>query len=201
MGDAWQFSPYSRDEIVRDLRSVHAQADRLFGQFDDAGFFQALGAGWSPARNVVHLTRSVQPVAKAMGLPKLFLALMFGRAKQGSGSYVGVRDRYEGILAAGAGAGNFTPRDVPLPENPAAARSALVAGFAGAVEQLARRIDTWSEAALDRYRLPHPLLGKLTVREMLFFTIHHIAHHAAKVEARAAAASGPADVGRRRAEP
>jgi hypothetical protein len=56
--------------------------------------------------------------------------------------------------------------------------------LADAVEELARRIGTWSETDLDRYRLPHPLLGRLTVREMLFFTVQHLAHHASKVEAR-----------------
>jgi len=30
--------------------------------------------------------------------------------------------------------------------------------------------------------LPHPLLGKVTVREMLYFTIHHVQHHHALVE-------------------
>ena len=30
---------------------------------------------------------------------------------------------------------------------------------------------------LDKYVLPHPLLGKVTLREMLYFTIHHNEHH------------------------
>ena len=36
---------------------------------------------------------------------------------------------------------------------------------------------SWGELALDRYRLPHPLLGRLTVREMLLFTLYHSVHH------------------------
>src|SRR5579859_3509649 len=82
----------------------------------------------------------------------------------------------------GGGAGRFAPREVPLPTNPAEARGRPVAGLADAVEELGRRVATWSEIDLDRYRLPHPLLGKLTVREMLFFTVQHLAHHASKVE-------------------
>ena len=39
------------------------------------------------------------------------------------------------------------------------------------------RIDSFSEKDLDNYILPHPLLGKLTIREMLFFTIYHVQHH------------------------
>lgn len=59
-----------------------------------------------------------------------------------------------------------------------------MAGLSAAVEDFARRIENWSEADLDRYRLPHPLLGKLTVRDMLLFTVQHLAHHASKVEER-----------------
>jgi len=39
------------------------------------------------------------------------------------------------------------------------------------------KLDKFTENELDRYILPHPLLGKLTLREMLFFTIYHIEHH------------------------
>jgi hypothetical protein len=35
----------------------------------------------------------------------------------------------------------------------------------------------WSEAELDRYTLPHPLLGDLTMREMLCFTLYHNQRH------------------------
>ncbi len=45
-------------------------------------------------------------------------------------------------------------------------------------------VPSWSETSLDRYRLPHPLLGRLTVREMLFFTLGHGLHHARNVARR-----------------
>ncbi|NBX80802.1 MAG: DinB family protein, partial [Flavobacteriales bacterium] len=37
--------------------------------------------------------------------------------------------------------------------------------------------DNFTEDDLDKYVLPHPLLGKLTLREMLCFTIYHVKHH------------------------
>ena len=33
------------------------------------------------------------------------------------------------------------------------------------------------EEDLDNYILPHPLIGKTTIREMLYFTIYHVQHH------------------------
>jgi DNA-directed RNA polymerase subunit L len=39
-------------------------------------------------------------------------------------------------------------------------------------------LEKWQEVEFDRYQLPHPILGKLTMREMLFFTIYHTLRHA-----------------------
>ena len=45
------------------------------------------------------------------------------------------------------------------------------------IEKLSKQIDHYSEQDLDKYILPHPLLGKLTMREMMYFTIYHVQHH------------------------
>ena len=44
-------------------------------------------------------------------------------------------------------------------------------------EKLIAKIEKQTESDLDKYILPHPLLGKVTLREMLYFTIHHNEHH------------------------
>jgi hypothetical protein len=34
-------------------------------------------------------------------------------------------------------------------------------------------LGNWSERTLDRTRMPHPILGRITAREMVFFMIYH----------------------------
>ena len=46
--------------------------------------------------------------------------------------------------------------------------------------ELLSAVEKWDETELDQYMLPHPILGKLTVREMLFFTIYHNLRHASQ---------------------
>ncbi|HRH60621.1 MAG TPA: DinB family protein, partial [Chitinophagaceae bacterium] len=50
------------------------------------------------------------------------------------------------------------------------------------VDSLCKRVNNKPEDELDVYILPHPLLGKLTLREMLYFTIYHAEHHLKNVE-------------------
>ncbi len=57
-------------------------------------------------------------------------------------------------------------------------RSRVLSGWSRAGEALVAKTRGWNEASLDKYRMPpHPLLGKLTVREMLLFTLYHDRHH------------------------
>jgi len=41
----------------------------------------------------------------------------------------------------------------------------------------------WPEAALDTHALPHDLLGRVSVRELMFFVLYHDRHHLGGVQA------------------
>ena len=44
-------------------------------------------------------------------------------------------------------------------------------------KRLAKKIQKWTESDLDTYLLPHPLLGKMTIREIALWTAYHTEHH------------------------
>jgi hypothetical protein len=173
--------PQTRSEIEAALRSVAAEGERFLATLPTTEFFAPQGTKWSPAEHARHLIKSVRPIAQALPLPKLLLRLRFGKAK-GSRSFAAVRETYLAALAAGAG--RYAPSARPLPEDPAAGQAEILAGFRAQVDTLVERMERWSEPALDRYFMPHPVLGLLTVREMLFFTALHNAHHLNRVAER-----------------
>lgn len=49
---------------------------------------------------------------------------------------------------------------------------------------LTSTMEQWEDAALDQYLAPHPLLGKITLRELGYFTIYHTEHHLAIIKER-----------------
>jgi hypothetical protein len=57
------------------------------------------------------------------------------------------------------------------------ARAALLEKLEKRTAALARKVQKMTDNQLDTLLLPHPLLGKLTFREMLYFTIYHVQHH------------------------
>jgi hypothetical protein len=128
---------------------------------------------WNAGQQLDHLIRSIKPLNLAYGLPVAILRWRFGVANRPSKSYQGLVDKYESKLAGGGRAsGRFIPTPVLYEE-----KEKLCRRYQQEKNKLIRKISNINEAVLDKYILPHPLLGMLTLREMLFFTIHHNHHH------------------------
>jgi hypothetical protein len=108
-----------------------------------------------------------------MGYPRILLRLKFGKVNGPSASYEGVVDRYQqALINGGKATGEYVPREVRKEE-----REVLVARFKNEMRVLVNNLHKWSEKNLDNTGVPHPLIGQLTVREMMYFTIYHMEHH------------------------
>jgi hypothetical protein len=175
-------------EIQSALRALHQESVVYWAALDTRTFLAPIGDAWSPADNVRHLTKSMHSVTQGLRVPRLVLRLAFGNARAPSRSYASVREIYRVRLARGASAGRFAPRAQPVPSDPDVARARIMALHASSVATLCAAITRWPEPALDAHRLPHPLIGRLTVREMLLFTLYHSRHHLENVQRRFASA-------------
>jgi len=165
---------FAKDDLMQALEQSYQDVRHYFGELDAGVFVARLGEGvWSPAENLDHLVRSVEPLAGAMGKPKLLLRWLFGTTTDGSRSPEEIRGLYRGELAGGARSrGRFQPQvDDTSPAE--AIHEKLLRDWQRAGHALIGATGRWRDEHMDRYRLPHPLLGKLTVREMLFFTLDH----------------------------
>ncbi|HJQ36614.1 MAG TPA: DinB family protein [Thermoanaerobaculia bacterium] len=165
-----------QSQIIDALAQQQTANAEYWTAFDTATFFQPIGTSWSPAEAVRHLTKSTRPVVQALNAPKLLLRFRFGRSKRPSVSYDELVTRYRGQLDAGGKAGRFAPSQ-QSESDLAAWRERILSTYAGVNEDLRKAIARWSETSLEKLQLPHPLLGKLTVREMLMFTLYHQRHH------------------------
>ena len=172
----------TRDEILTRLDALDAEAGAYWRAFGEDEFFAPIGEAWSPADNVRHLSKSIRPVTKALGMMRIVLRVMFGAPRRPSLSYDALVEKYRAALAAGGEAGRFAPS-----QSASRDRTTILGRYAEANRDLRAAIERWPDKALDRYQLPHPLLGKLTLREMLMFTLYHQGHHMDGVKRRLAA--------------
>ncbi len=173
----------TKAEIIAGLEEEAAAAVALLSAETPEQFTQAPAGKWSPGTQADHLVRSARPVNLALRLPGFLIGLRFGKADRPSASYDGVAEQYRASLEAGGKAsGPYVPPAVRADQ-----QSATVEALRRQYARLSTGIAPWSEEQLDRYLLPHPLIGKLTVREVLFFTHDHTRHHLESMRALTAA--------------
>jgi DinB superfamily len=167
--------------FIGSLLKEHADAMVSFVNRQTSSDFEASPNGkWSVGQNLDHLNKSLSPVNLALQLPSFALRLLFGKPNRKQRNYAELVERYHQKLAAGGTAsGPFIPPKVAWNK-----KEKLIAKFIKETETLNRLMNKCSEDYLDLYLLPHPLLGKITVREMLFFSVYHIQHHLHLLEER-----------------
>jgi hypothetical protein len=159
-------------QLLLDNKNAVLQKIELGNRED---FYQSKNEKWSQAEHLEHLVKSIKPINQLFLLPKISLKLIWGKPNRPSRSYSDLVKRYNERLAQ-----STFPNGNPFgPDNKnSLSKSALIEKFSNQYEQLAKKItNNWSEESLEKYLIPHPLLGKLTVREMLMFTAYHTEHH------------------------
>ncbi len=166
----------TRRDIIEALEAAHESAVDFWSDFSTPEFFAPIGTHWSPSDHVRHLTRSMTPLLPALRMPRSALRLVFGTATAPSRTYEQIEAAYMQALAAGGTAGRFAPTpERALPDT--ARRDAIMDAHSETLRGMTQALERWTEEQIDAYRLPHPLLGRLTVREMMLFTLLHNQHH------------------------
>lgn len=176
--------PQTKQDVLHALATLNARELEFWLGIEPERFVQPFGEAWSAADTLRHLIKSTVPVTRALKLPRLALRALFGQGRGPSTPYFDLVELYRAVLAAGGKAGRFSPSPRRASANVRRWQESLVSECQSAVVALSAAVEPWTERDLDRYRLPHPLLGKLTIREMLFFTLYHYEHHRAIVAGR-----------------
>lgn len=169
-------NPHRRDEVRGALELVEGEWTAYAAALSLDTFFREPAPGrWSPADHLRHLTLTHERVTVGLRMPRPVLRTLFGPPKTAR-SYADLRRAYRAALAAG---GKAPARYVPSPDPhmDAEAQAGVLRDYAGAAQALRAALAGWPDPALDTHALPHDLLGKLSVREMMFFTVYHDHHH------------------------
>lgn len=159
--------------IISLLTEKHQHFMEQFVAMDENEFITSANGKWNSSQQLDHIIRAVQPVVLALSLPSFLLKFIFGNANRPSKSYESLVGKYKSKLATGGRAtGRFVPKGFSFAKKIMATKK-----LEKLILNLTTSVATKSEKELDNLILPHPLLGKLTLREMLYFTAYHAEHH------------------------
>jgi len=163
----------NKSEIQQRLRDNYFQFIKQISDLQDSDFLLSNNGKWTAGQQLEHIIKSVRPVNLAFALPTFMLSVLFGKANRPSKNFDALVEKYKQKLAAGGKASApFVPKPVAASD-----KQKLAKRLRSLTNSLVKRTGSISETQLDSLILPHPLLGKLTLREMLYFTIYHVQHH------------------------
>lgn len=162
-------------EIIQKLTKNHEAFIDFIYTLNKEDFEAIPENKWSAGQQLEHIYLSLKPLTQALMIPRFLLRLIFGKSIRPSKNYEALVEKYKTKLANGGRAtGRFVPALVLADK-----KEVLIKKIQHTVYKLTSLISHYKEAELDCLILPHPLLGKLTIREMLYFSIYHVEHHKA----------------------
>jgi len=164
-----------KNEIISATADVFQRFAQTCSSMDETVLFQKPGNKWSVAENVQHLVISTNTSTLAYNLPKFLVKWIGGTPNRNSRTYEEVKEKYYKKLSEGGQAsGRFIPKPIEIKYG----RQKLLDNWKKAtVKYIDALAAKRSEADLDSYLVKHPLLGRITLRELCYFTIFHTEHH------------------------
>ncbi len=163
----------TKADIIKKIINNHAQFLTDLSGMNESDFIYAAAEKWSAGQQLEHIVKAVAPINLAFSLPRFMLRLMFGKPNREGRTYDELVLKYHAKLAAGGkSTKQFMPQLVVFTQ-----KTTLINHLQKSIDKLEKQLAHYDEKQLDSYLLPHPLLGKLTLREMLYFSIYHVEHH------------------------
>jgi len=171
---------YSRQHILAAIEKVNHEVSRKFSPLSYDDFYTRFPGKWSPYDTLRHLIKSVELVALAMNKPKFILAIKFGKSDRSSLRFAQIKNQYFRVLDKGIAVPDYAPTFEEIPGSEAEAEKSkrlTLAKWGKTDQRLIKVVTKWVDLEFDKYLLPHPLLGEITARELLFTTMCHTHHH------------------------
>jgi len=165
----------NKSDIMHALEKEHQKLFEWLDRHPDEAWEKGPKEKWTTGQHILHLVNAITKLNQAMSFPKFILKSKFGVSNRPLRSYQAVVERYQEKLTQyqdNAKAYNTGMKIPSLKE-----KKQLLQRLTVQNKKLQYKTNKWKDVHLDSLILPHPLLGKMPIREVIMWTAHHTAHH------------------------
>jgi len=132
---------------------------------------------WTAGQQLSHLCLCLQPISQALA-SKEYIAQKFGKITRPVLDYDTIVSNYKtGLQHGGKAPERFVPGLFDTNDKGKAA-----ATLEALLQTIRQQLGTYTDEELDTLVLPHPILGNLTIREMMYLMTYHATHHHKQTE-------------------
>jgi len=130
---------------------------------------------WTTGQQTLHLLQSIKPLNMALSMPKFLLRYKYGKSNRLPRDYDTIVKRYHERLEDAKGKTYKGSQNMKVPTQKD--KDYIINRLKVECKKLQHKTMKWKDKDLDNVILPHPLMGKMPVRELIMWTAYHVEHH------------------------
>ncbi len=167
-------------KLIKQVQHIEVSIFDLITHASPNDLGQKGDGGWTALDYFKHLILSVKSIVKAGEMSKDILIKSFGASGRASRPYETIVDIYDKRLKAGVRAEDSpaqTPSTYRVPAGTRDDTVYMLKDWVDSHKRLYKVVEGLKSVDLDMIQLPHPAIGLITFREMIYFTVYHNTLH------------------------
>ena len=165
----------NKDEIIELLENEHQNLFDWLEKQPIENWDRGPKDKWTTGQHILHLVDAIKKLNKALSFPKFILKSKFGVSNRKLRTYKAVTNRYQEKLTQNQEKAKTYNKGMKIPT--LKEKNRLIKTLQVQNKKLQHKTNKWKNVHLDTLILPHPLMGKMPVREIIMWTAHHTTHH------------------------
>ena len=162
-------------QLIQSFYDDHKKISDYILALPEEAFMYSHEGKWTAGQQLKHVYLTLLPFPKILP-SKDFIRQKFGTIDRPTRDYDTVIKNY--FLSSRQAPSVYLPEHVS-PEQ----KTELAANLEAITTTIQNLLQTYSEEELDTLVIPHPLLGKMTIREMYYLMTYHPTHHLRQTQA------------------
>ncbi|WP_431158014.1 DinB family protein [Winogradskyella poriferorum] len=164
-----------KEDIIQHLESKYTELLDWLEHHPDEKWTEGPDGKWTTGQQALHLLQSIKPLNDALSLPKFLIRYKFGKANRSVRPYEAIVKRYHERLEKVKGITYKGSQNMKIPS--VNDKQYILNRLQTENKKLQYKTNKLSDKQLDKLILPHPLMGKMPLREMIMWTGYHVEHH------------------------
>lgn len=159
----------TKKELIKSFYDNHKEMSDYIATLTNEQFMYSYKGKWTPGQQFQHVYLTLLPFPKVLP-SKEYILQKFGKIDRPIWNYDTVIENY--FKTSRQAPQQYLPEQVSPEE-----RAVITDNLQEILLTIQQLLEHYSEEELDTLVIPHPLLGKLTIREMFYLMTYHATHH------------------------
>lgn len=165
----------NKESIIEILEAKHQELFNWLDNQPEEKWLEGPDEKWTVGQHILHLVNSIQLLNNALSFPSFILKYKYGIVNRELRDYDTVAKRYEEKLNTNLERAKQFNKSLKKPT--LAQKKNILTTLKIQNKKLQYKTRKLKDKNLDTLILPHPLMGKMAIREIIMWTAYHTEHH------------------------